>query len=161
MEEIMEETKRLAIASIPCQTWNTVYEFPEALKNGTIFPELNLPFFATDAPEKPVPSTPDHQAKKPEEAQREALLTQIYQISFAINDLTLYLDTHCEDTNARELFYKWLEQKTVLMQEFASNYYPLTQECMTSCGCSKESQGKDAVVFAWTAGPLPWEGACV
>lgn len=36
---------QLAIASIPCQKWKSVYEPAAALRKGTIFPELNLPFF--------------------------------------------------------------------------------------------------------------------
>lgn len=34
----------LAIASVPCQKWKSTYEPEAALKKGTIFPELNMPF---------------------------------------------------------------------------------------------------------------------
>ena len=36
----------LAMAYVPRQHWNTVYDPCQALRNGTIFPELNLPFWA-------------------------------------------------------------------------------------------------------------------
>ena len=39
----------LAIASVPIQEWKTVYNPCEALSIGTIFPELNMPFFKTDS----------------------------------------------------------------------------------------------------------------
>jgi len=34
----------LAMAYVPMQKWGDVYEPAEALRNATIFPELNLPF---------------------------------------------------------------------------------------------------------------------
>lgn len=34
----------LAMAYVPMQKWNTTYDDAAALDNGTIFPELNLPF---------------------------------------------------------------------------------------------------------------------
>lgn len=43
---------QLAIASIPCQKWKSVYEPAAALRKGTIFPELNLPFFMADDTEE-------------------------------------------------------------------------------------------------------------
>lgn len=38
---------QLAIATIPMQPWETPYEAAKALKQGTIFPCLDLPFFIT------------------------------------------------------------------------------------------------------------------
>ena len=36
---------QLAIATVPMQPWETPYEPSKALKQGTIFPCLDLPFF--------------------------------------------------------------------------------------------------------------------
>lgn len=37
---------QLAIVSVPCQTWNGTYQdMSVALDEGTIFPELNMPFY--------------------------------------------------------------------------------------------------------------------
>lgn len=38
---------QLAIATVPIQPWVTPYEPAKALKQGTIFPNLDLPFFIT------------------------------------------------------------------------------------------------------------------
>ena len=38
---------QLAIATVPMQPWMTPYEPSKALKQGTIFPCLDLPFFIT------------------------------------------------------------------------------------------------------------------
>ena len=35
----------IAIANIPMQEWNDTYAVEKALQQGTIFPELDLPFF--------------------------------------------------------------------------------------------------------------------
>jgi hypothetical protein len=37
----------LAIATVPMQPWEQPYDPAAALKNGTIFPCLNLPFYVT------------------------------------------------------------------------------------------------------------------
>lgn len=42
----MEGRPLLAVASVPIQSWEIPYEPDRALKEGTIFPSLNLPFFA-------------------------------------------------------------------------------------------------------------------
>lgn len=41
------ESVQLAIATVPMQPWEQPYDPAAALKNGTIFPSLNLPFYVT------------------------------------------------------------------------------------------------------------------
>lgn len=41
------ESVQLAIATVPMQSWEQPYDPAAALKNGTIFPSLNLPFYVT------------------------------------------------------------------------------------------------------------------
>jgi len=41
---ISVEDMPLAMAYVPWQQWKTVYDLNKALKIGTIFPELDLPF---------------------------------------------------------------------------------------------------------------------
>ncbi len=38
---------QLAIATVPMQPWETPYDSAKGLKQGTIFPCLDLPFFVT------------------------------------------------------------------------------------------------------------------
>ena len=40
--------EHLAIASVPVQTWGALYDKDEVLAAGTIFKELDMPFFAAD-----------------------------------------------------------------------------------------------------------------
>lgn len=46
--EVLSNSCTLAIASIPMQKWETLYSPEEALREGTAFPSLNLPFFITE-----------------------------------------------------------------------------------------------------------------
>ena len=39
----------LAVPCVPCQTWGKTYEPVTALKRGTLFPELDLPFMGKGA----------------------------------------------------------------------------------------------------------------
>lgn len=39
----------LAMAYVPWQSWNQTYDPPKALDRGTLFPELDLPFFGGGA----------------------------------------------------------------------------------------------------------------
>lgn len=45
---IPAESVPLAIAMVPLQQWEQPYDPQSALKNGTIFPSLNLPFYVTE-----------------------------------------------------------------------------------------------------------------
>lgn len=45
--EMAQDILPLAIATVPMQPWETPYEPAKALKQGTIFPCLDLPFFKT------------------------------------------------------------------------------------------------------------------
>ena len=45
MTSSQPSTPALAIATVPKQPWVAPYEFSKALKVGTIFPNLNLPFY--------------------------------------------------------------------------------------------------------------------
>ena len=81
----------LAIASVPCQKWNETYSPDMALQIGTIFPDLNKPFFKADTANSETLISPKSSSSSPvppEQIERETLLTQINEISFVINDLS-------------------------------------------------------------------------
>lgn len=125
----------LAIASIPIQSWEQPYETTEALYQGTIFPSLYKPFFIVEHLKQP---------ETPPQSDCEALLFEIQKISFALVDITLYLDTHKDDQEALTLRNTYRTKRKELLQDFASKYYPLTPDC----------EG------LWSDGPIPWEGVC-
>lgn len=150
----MQKNEHLAIAGVPCQKWGTTYDPETALIKGTVFPELNLPFYKADSMDEKPDWTKSAAGKEAREKEREALLKQIYEVSFVVNDLTLYLDTHGEDQEALAMFAESSMRRTQLMEDFAAGFYPLTQACMAKNGCGETR-------FQWTDGPMPWEGACI
>ena len=46
-DENAQADLRIAIATVPEQPWETPYQFGQGLKQGTIFPSLDLPFYVT------------------------------------------------------------------------------------------------------------------
>ncbi len=142
----------LAMASIPMQEWCEPYDFETALKEGTIFPCLNLKFFKAEDIKSSLKSKFSALDKK--ESDREALMSKIATVSFAINDLTLYLDTHPACPNGLELFKELLTQRLDLLAEYAKNYNPLTQISMIT-------GNPDTDQYGWAEGPMPWEGGLI
>lgn len=82
------------------------------------------------------------------------MMSRLTAVSFAINDLTLYLDTHPDCPKGRELFYQLLEEHLSLLTAFSGEFYPLTQTSMIT-------GNYDRMKYGWTEGPMPWEGACI
>lgn len=130
--------EHLAISSVPVQTWGALYDKDEVLAAGTIFKELDLPFFAADhIPAKKGMTDP---------------LTEIQKVSFILDDLRLYLDTHPDDPDALTLLKRLVKERKSLTVDFAKEHYPLTPDCMAAVyeaepdggpGCRAE--GKDRV----------------
>ena len=151
----MSETQ-LAIATIPMQQWGELYDDKDALDIGNIFKDLNKPFFAasivmdhhTSDSEKPEEKKSDEQIK------REDMMRKIAQVSFVLDDLTLYLDTHEEQEEAKELYQEKLKEREMLLKEYAAAFNPLTRCQIADCGSHDDR-------FCWQKGPMPWEGACV
>lgn len=140
----------LAMATVPLQNWCEPYDSWEtALEEGTIFSCLNLPFFRGEK-EIHFPK-PENSALNGTAATQESLMFSICCISFALNDLTLYLDTHPDCTNGISLFHQLLKDRKQLLDDYAHKYNPLTQ-------CSMTAASSDTNCYCWAEGPLPWEG---
>ncbi len=140
----------LAMASVPTQTWCEPYDLETALKQGTIFPCLNLEFYcAEDNDHVRKGSSALDKADK-----RERLMNEITTVTFAINDLTLYLDTHPMCQNGLKLFKELLQRRLNLLAEYAKQYNPLTQISMVTGNPETDEYG-------WGEGPAPWEGGLI
>ncbi len=141
------QTKPLAIASVEKQQCdkNNLYDPKTALFEGTIFPELNLPFFATESIHS------DNTFKS--ENEEEELLNKISMESFYLDDLTLYMDTHDCDKEIIAIFDEHLQKREELTKEFAEKYYPLTRHFIPY-----SKQHPDC--FSWKLGKPVWEGGC-
>ena len=112
---------------------SNILEPMEGFLRGNMFRDLydpykNLTYF------KLVPKT-----------EKEKALYKIMALSFAINDLNLYLDLHPDNKEAFDLFKKYVEDKKACTKEYTKNYGPLT---VTKATGSK---------FNWLDAPWPWD----
>lgn len=78
--------------------------------------------------------------------EQEELLLEIMALSFAINDLNIYLDLHPENTEMLKKFKELTENSCEKEMEYVKCYGPL--EVMDN-----ESTNK----FEWINNPWPWE----
>lgn len=77
---------------------------------------------------------------------REELLLEIMELSFAINDMNLYLDLHPTDTSILKEFKKTVEKCCEREMEFVKLYGPL------------ELIDNDSTKnFKWIEDPWPWQ----
>lgn len=141
--------EHLAIASVPIQPLGELYDDAKALETGTIFQNLDMPFYATDAGKGAKKAEP----KTLEQQEREDLMRKVSANGFVLDDLILYLDTHEDDKEACRIYLQKCEERKALKKEFAQRFYPLTRDCIPDT--------EPCCASTWKEGPAPWEGACV
>lgn len=106
------------------------YDAEEALKSGTLFPGLHLPFHA--AIQGRFPNIPK-------------ALAELMALDFAIDELGLYLDTHPEDTEALEVFQSYIALAKQGRARYESLYGPIAKQYVTGNS------------YHWINDPWPWE----
>lgn len=79
--------------------------------------------------------------------QRARLFEEIGKISFAIDELRLYLDTHPRCTEALEMIKEYMKKRHELVAEYTSKYGAITAYAINDG--DKE--------WLWNAGYMPWE----
>ena len=158
--------EHLAMMSVPKQKWKPITGPAQALRQGTVFEDLNLPFFVTADQSEGQNSPLDDQLrdsimanleKSGQQKQREGLMRKMQEISFTVDDLRLYMDTHPQDQEGLRALKGALKKRQELLRDFALAFYPLTMDCMTSI----MEQNPESTCYGWSKGPMPWEGACV
>jgi len=80
---------------------------------------------------------------------RRQLLHFINEVSFAVNDIALYLDTHPDDMDALEYFQEHCKVRNQALKEYARLYGPLTIN-------TADDSSSDC--WQWSMQPFPWEG---
>lgn len=73
-------------------------------------------------------------------------MAELQALSFAVQELALYLDTHREDRDALELYRSYQEMYNRCREEYARNHGPLNHTQMT-----------DSEAYNWLDDPWPWE----
>lgn len=120
----------LALAYVPMQGSSLpAYDAEDALKRGTLFPGLDLPFMNM-VNTADVSSTP---------------LGELMAIQFVCHELHLYLDTHPKDQQAFLALKEMLALSREAKKRYEDKFGPLCPADMEQC--SK---------FSWLEDPWPW-----
>lgn len=84
---------------------------------------------------------------------KDKLLNRINEVSFAVDDILLYLDTHPCDKEALAFYQDCAQERKKLMTEYAQCYGPLTID---------DALESDNGTWKWVEQPFPWqmEGGC-
>lgn len=123
----------LSVPFVPFQQTNVKrYAKMDALSEGTLFPGLNLPF---------------HIIKNGREIQ-SCPRSELQALSFVVQELGLYLDTHPTDAEAFTLFQNYTALLEQGRKAFQEKIGPLTQ----LDAAQDES-------YTWINGPWPWQNA--
>lgn len=80
---------------------------------------------------------------------RKALLCFINEVSFAVYEALLYLDTHPTDQEAMQFFREHNQLRNRALREFNRLYGPLTIET---------ANDEESKCWEWMNQPWPWEG---
>lgn len=94
-------------------------------------------------------------------SERHNLLQKISEVSFCVNDLTLFLDNHPTDKGALDLFDKYSKERKELLNEYEACFEPLTVDMVQTDSVHEDNpfcHHPDKRHFTWTDGPTPWEG---
>ena len=122
----------LANPYVPFQCENpNRYDTRKGLVRGTLFPGLDLPFMGM-VNKNELAVTP---------------LSELQAMSFAIQELALYLDTHRDDSEALELYRKYQKMYQEGKSAYEKTCGPLTHHSV--------SDGQ----YRWLDEPWPWEYA--
>ena len=106
------------------------YDDQEALRQGTLFPGLDLPF---------------HKGLRSRFPQVDGALLELMALDFAIDELGLYLTTHPNDQQALELYWSYIRLGREGRAKYEEANGPLLQTDIT--------EGS----FRWLDDPWPWD----
>lgn len=80
---------------------------------------------------------------------QQQLLDWIDQVSFAVTELSLFLDTHPCDKEALACFDKYNKERQKALEVHNKLYGPLVMDTI-----------HDSNYWCWATSPWPWEGGC-
>lgn len=91
---------------------------------------------------------------------RQVLLQKINEASFAVADVTLYLDNHPTDAEALQYFKMVMSQRKQALEEYESRFEPLIIDCVNPNENNKTGFGTDYPAeehWTWADGKVPWD----
>ena len=121
----------LAFPYIPMQEKDPPrYSQDDAMRAGTLFPGLELPF---------------HKEIRSRFPNVNAALAELMALDFAIQELGLYLVTHRDDKEALELYWSYVRLGKQGREKYVEQYGPLCETDVTPGS------------FKWLNDPWPWD----
>lgn len=91
---------------------------------------------------------------------RTSILKEINEASFAVVDLTLYLDTHPTDKDALNMFSNCMEKRKKAMKKYETQFEPLVVDCVNPAENNVSNSFTNysgETHWTWSDGPLPWD----
>lgn len=79
---------------------------------------------------------------------KHPLMMRITELSFTMDELRLYLDTHPDCQEALAYYDEVQRQRTVAVAEFEAQFGPLTSYGNVDADCGE---------WKWAEGPWPWQ----
>lgn len=95
-----------------------------------------------------VPRNMNHHSDPHETMTQQQLLRHISEVSFAVDDILLYLDTHVHDEAARAYANEMISMQKAASAVYARRFGPLTVDQTTERPCQN---------WEWATQPWPWE----
>lgn len=121
----------LAFPYIPMQENDPPrYSQADAMRAGTLFPGLDLPF---------------HKEIRSRFPNANPALSELMALDFAIQELGLYLTTHPDDREVLELYWSYIRLGRQGREKYVEQYGPLCQSDITPGS------------FRWLNDPWPWD----
>lgn len=80
---------------------------------------------------------------------KKQLMRFITEVSFAMDDIALYLDTHPACSKALASYNNYQNMRNQSIRDYVNMYGPLNKY-----------QVNDGNDFSWVNDPWPWEGEC-
>ena len=121
----------LAFPYIPMQENDPPrYSQHDAMRAGTLFPGLNLPF---------------HEELESRFPAENTALSELMALDFAIDELGLYLTTHPDDQEVLNLYWSYIRLGQEGREKYKKEYGPLVQTDITPGG------------YHWLRNPWPWD----
>lgn len=94
------------------------------------------------------PSSPAKADNPHDSMNRMQLLNHIHEVSFAIDDILLYLDTHPFDRNALSYACEKTAMRKSAIESYARRFAPLIVDQADDSSCDR---------WEWILQPWPWE----
>lgn len=80
---------------------------------------------------------------------KKVAFEEIGKVSFTIDELRLYLDTHPRDREALQMIQHHCTHRATLIENYTANF-----------GSIEAYNPGEGDCWLWNAGPMPWEGDC-